>query len=442
MISGAETAAVTEDDAATLTASGKLDITDADTGEAAFSAETVSGTYGSLTIDADGNWNYEADNTQNAIQALGDGDSLTDTITVRSLDGTTKDITVSINGTNDVAVISGAETAAVTEDDAATLTASGKLDITDVDTGEAAFSAETVSGTYGDLTIDADGNWNYEADNTQTAIQALGDGDSLTDTITVQSVDGTTKDITVTINGTNDVAVISGAETAAVTEDDAATLTASGKLDIIDVDTGEAAFSAETISGTYGDLTIDADGNWSYEADNTQSAIQAMGDGDSLTETITVQSVGGTTKDIIVTINGNNDIAVTSGTESASVTEDDAATLTVSGKLDITDVDAGEAVFSAETVSGTYGSLAIDADGNWSYEADNTQTAIQALGDGDSLTDTITVQSVDGTSKDIIVTINGVNDTAVTTQVDLGSTNEDTAICYHQRPAVSQRNRR
>ena len=91
-------------------------------------------------------------------------------------------------------------------------------------------SAETVSGTYGDLTIDADGNWNYEADNTQNAIQTLGDGDSLTDTITVQSVDGTTKDITVTINGTNDVAVISGAETAAVTEDDAATLTASGKV--------------------------------------------------------------------------------------------------------------------------------------------------------------------------------------------------------------------
>ena len=63
------------------------------------------------------------------------------------MDGTTKDITVTINGTNDVAVISGTETAAVTEDDAATLTASGKLDITDVDTGEAVFSAETVSGT-------------------------------------------------------------------------------------------------------------------------------------------------------------------------------------------------------------------------------------------------------------------------------------------------------
>ncbi|UTW43995.1 VCBS domain-containing protein [bacterium SCSIO 12844] len=40
-----------------------------------------------------------------------------------------------------------------------------------------------------------------------------------------------------------------------------------------DTDTGEAVFNAETISGTYGDLTIEADGDWSYSADNSQSAI-------------------------------------------------------------------------------------------------------------------------------------------------------------------------
>ncbi|UTW43991.1 VCBS domain-containing protein [bacterium SCSIO 12844] len=41
-------------------------------------------------------------------------------------------------------------------------------------------------------------------DNSQSAIQALGDGDTLTDTITVTSDDGTTQDITITITGTND----------------------------------------------------------------------------------------------------------------------------------------------------------------------------------------------------------------------------------------------
>ncbi|UTW43331.1 VCBS domain-containing protein [bacterium SCSIO 12844] len=48
------------------------------------------------------------------------------------------------------------------------------------------------------------------------------------------------------------------------TEDAAATLTTSGTLTISDTDTGEAVFNAETISGTYGDLTIEADGDWSY----------------------------------------------------------------------------------------------------------------------------------------------------------------------------------
>ncbi|UTW43338.1 VCBS domain-containing protein [bacterium SCSIO 12844] len=67
-----------------------------------------------------------------------------------------------------------------------------------------------------------------------------------------------------------------------VTEDAAATLTTSGTLTISDTDTGEAVFNAETISGTYGDLTIEADGDWSYSADNSQSAIQALGDGEPL----------------------------------------------------------------------------------------------------------------------------------------------------------------
>ncbi|UTW43343.1 VCBS domain-containing protein [bacterium SCSIO 12844] len=46
-----------------------------------------------------------------------------------------------------------------------------------------------------------------------------------------------------------------GDTTGSVTEDAAATLTTSGTLTISDTDTGEAVFNAETISGTYGDLT-------------------------------------------------------------------------------------------------------------------------------------------------------------------------------------------
>ncbi|WP_298865415.1 VCBS domain-containing protein, partial [uncultured Sulfitobacter sp.] len=90
------------------------------------------------------------------------------------------------------------------------LTTSGTLAISDVDAGEAVFTAATLTGTNGDLSIDTAGNWSFTADTTQSAIQELGAGDSLSEVFTVASADGTTQDITITINGTNDAAMISG----------------------------------------------------------------------------------------------------------------------------------------------------------------------------------------------------------------------------------------
>ena len=104
-----------------------------------------------------------------------------------------------------------------------------------------------------------------------------------------------------------------------------------------------------------------------------------------------------------------------SGTDSVSVTEDAAATLTASGALSVSDADAGESSFNAETVTGTYDALTIDASGNWTYSADNTQASIQSLGDGESATDTLEVRSADGTTHDIVITINGTNDAPVAT---------------------------
>ena len=75
----------------------------------------------------------------------------------------------------------------------------------------------------------------------------------------------------------------------------------------------------------------------------------------------------------------------------------------MTGALTIADDDAGEASFSAGTVTGSYGSLTIDASGAWTYEADNTQTAIQQLGTGDTLTDTLQVTAQDGSTQDIVI---------------------------------------
>ena len=53
--------------------------------------------------------------------------------------------------------------------------------------------------------------------------------------------------------------------------------------------------------------------------------------------------------------------------------------LSTSGTLSISDVDSA-ATFVAATLTGTYGSLSIAANGAWTYTASNSQTAIQQLG--------------------------------------------------------------
>ena len=55
-------------------------------------------------------------------------------------------------------------------DTAAALNTSGALTITDPDTGEAHVVAQTnAHGTYGDFTIDANGNWTYAGNGAQTS---------------------------------------------------------------------------------------------------------------------------------------------------------------------------------------------------------------------------------------------------------------------------------
>src|SRR5204862_4197121 len=68
---------------------------------------------------------------------------------------------------------------------------------------------------------------------------------------------------------------------------------------------------------------------------------------------------------------------------SGSVTEDVSVVsgnLASSGLLTISDADLGQSSFTAQpSVAGAYGTFTLAADGNWTYTADNSQTAIQQL---------------------------------------------------------------
>ena len=303
--------------------SGKLDISDADIGEAAFNQVRINGSYGSLAIDYAGDWYYAAINSQSAIQSLGEGNNLADRITVSSLDGTKHNIVINIKGTNDTAIVSGESNGSVTEDDDpdgnGKLEVGGKLDISDVDTGEAAFVSAIHNGNYGNLSIDQNGAWKYSADNNQQAIQNLAYTSSLHESLTVTSIDGTHHDVVVTILGAdepeviNTPAIIGGVDSGTVTEDGNPNannqLETFGTLTIEDPDPGEAGFIAEFRSAIYGSFNIDSQGNWGYSVDNSLTTIQGLASGQSLTDSIVISSIDGTNHIINVNIEGVDEAA-------------------------------------------------------------------------------------------------------------------------------------
>ncbi len=422
VIGGDLTRSGSEDDA---TIGGTLSVEDIDTGEGSFQPQSnVSKPdgYGSFSLAADGSWTYAVGAK---AQTLAAGATAEESFTVKSVDGTEATVTVTINGANDAATISGDVTGAVTED--GTLTASGTLTVADVDEGEDAIvapDAAALAGAYGDFTFDTtSGAWEYTLDNAKA--QSLKANQQVTETLTVSSIDGTDSEtIEVTVTGVNDAATIAGTATGAVTED-AAPGTAEGTLSVSDADQGEAVFAtpgAAALEGDYGSFTFDAGtGEWKYTLDDDKA--QSLKGGQIVTEELTVASVDGTASETIeVTVTGVNDAAVIGGDLTKTGSEE---ATTISGALTVEDVDADESSFqeqSGVSKPDGYGSFSLGADGNWTY---TLGAKAQTLAAGTSVTETFTVQSVDGTEAEVAVTINGENDAATISGPATGDVGED-----------------
>ena len=261
--------------------SGTMTVADADANQSSFQAGSQTGTYGTLSLQSNGQWTYTLNNGSTSVQSLRENDQVTETFTVKTADGTTKSVTVTVNGTNDAPVIGGTASGSVTED--GTQSASGTLTITDADTGQASFNAGTQAGTYGTLSLQSNGQWTYQLNNGSAAVQGLTTGQAVTENITVTSADGTTKQISITINGTNDAPVIGGTATGSVTED--TTQSVSGTLTISDADANQSSFNAITQTGTYGTLSLQSNGQWTYTLNNNSSVVQGLKSSDHPVET-------------------------------------------------------------------------------------------------------------------------------------------------------------
>ncbi|MEW6999647.1 VCBS domain-containing protein, partial [Colwelliaceae bacterium BS250] len=386
-IAGDDIGAVTEDDAdPTLTDTGTLTISDADTGENVFQTTDITasaGALGSLSITEAGEWTYNVTNAD--VQYLGEDDTKVETFTVLSADGTTHDVVVTITGTNDLPTISGNAVGAVLEDETdPILTDTGTLTISDADTGGNVFQTTGITasaGALGSLSITEAGEWTYNVANADVQYLAL--DEEKVETFTVLSADGTTHDVVVTITGTNDLPTIAGDDIGAVTEDDAnPTLTDTGTLTISDADTGENVFQTTGITasaGALGSLSITEAGEWTYNVANAD--VQYLALDEEKVETFTVLSADGTTHDVVVTITGTNDATIT--TADVNQTKED-ITLTVAAAQGVlsndSDVDnilsvfsftveGDDTVYNAGDIAsiGGKGELTLNSDGSYEF---------------------------------------------------------------------------
>ena len=109
-----------------------------------------------------------------------------------------------------------------------TPTATGNLNSTDVDNPNDLWEPVNTPllSQFGTYTLTADGAWTYTLDNDNPAVQARNVGQTLTDTFTAVTVDGTAQLVTITIHGTNDTAVISGVTNGSVDWRPAGSITA------------------------------------------------------------------------------------------------------------------------------------------------------------------------------------------------------------------------
>ncbi len=414
---------------------------------------SVAGTYGTVTINADGSYTYTLNNASAAVQALRAGQTVTDSFayTMRDAAGATSSTTlaVAVTGTND-GPVAVANTAAVQEDTTTKATGNLLTNDTDADSGDtktvsevngAAGSVGTaVAGAYGTVTINANGSYTYTLNNASAAIQTLGAGQTVTDsfTYTMRDAAGATSSTTlaVTVTGKND-GPVAVANTATAQEEVTTSATGNVLANDTDVDNGDtktvsavkgvAGNVGVSVAGTYGTVTINADGSYTYTLNNASAAVQALRAGQTVTDSFayTMRDAAGATSSttLAVAVTGTNDgpVAVAN---TAAVQEDTTTKATGNLLTNDTDADSGDTKTVSEVngaagsvgtaVAGAYGTVTINANGSYTYTLNNASAAIQTLGAGQTVTDSFTYTMRDAagatSSTTLAVTVTGKND--------------------------------
>jgi len=424
---------ISEDESITIDA-GDLLANDSDvendtlsiTGVATSSSETAATTANSangaalalLDNDSDGTIDeitYDPTSAEK-LQALGLGESLEDTFVYEVSDGNggtdTATVTVTVTGVND-APDAVDDTAETNEDETVTIQV---LDNdTDVDGDDLSITSfEVVSGggsvseSNGDLVYVPADDYSGEA----TLSYTMSDSHGATDTATV----------TVTVNAVNDAPEIALDDTDISYSDTSGNDSFSAASISYSITDTEGAFDYFTISNPSGDtpgtFTYDgsqSDGTLVFSPDD--GVLEGLTGDQSYSYTLTAYDTqgGSSTQTITVDVDAANDTASLSGDTTGSVTEN--SDTSVSGTLTVTDRD-GATSSSVKSTGGSYGDFQYAySTGKWTYTLHTSSNvhddAVEALGENDTLTETFTVTSLDGSaSETVTVTVNGSDDAA------------------------------
>ena len=256
--------------------------------------------------------------------------------------------------------------------------------------------------TYGHVTLNADGSFTYVADNT-SAIDSAATGSHLTDTINFTVSDGHGGTISESLSITIDRAPAVVADTNSVAESGTLNvLTASGVL-ANDSDKDGDTLTVSAITGgtvgsstatTYGHITLNANGSYTYVADNT-SAIDSAATGSHPVDTINFtvsDGHGGTTPE---TLNITLDRAPTATDDVGSDLQGATLNVVAAGGVLANDSDRDGDSLTVSAISGgtvgsstatTYGHITLNADGSYTYIADNSAAIDGAAAGSEHLT--------------------------------------------------------
>ncbi|WFM73010.1 retention module-containing protein [Halomonas sp. CKK8] len=462
-----------------------IEVQDAEGNWIAVGAEgsTIAGEYGTLTVNPDGSWTYTLDQSidQPSQGETGEADQLADTFAVRVTDDdgdVSAPATLTIDVNDDGPVATDDSDASIAEDTTTALTGDVLANDTLGADRPASVAFDDTQASYGTFTDNGDGTWSYSLDNNLAAVQALGEGDTLTETFsyTLTDADGdeSTASLTITITGQDDGVTLTGlsAEGAEQTvaeanlpdgsSPEAAALTQSGTFSFTALDElgslsvgGESLSLADlqalgttpvTLTSGFGTLTLtgfsgDAAGgtlNYTYTLDaavDNDSVADATDTGYLDSFAVSVVDADGSSASASLDVRIVDDTPSAEDDPNASIAEDTTTALT--GDVLANDTLGADrpASVAFDDTQASYGTFTDNGDGTWSYSLDNNLAAVQALGEGDTLTETFsyTLTDADGdeSTASLTITIDGQTDgppTIVVEDVDGSLTGADNNV--------------